>query len=124
MENRICPKCKKTKSADEFYVRRKTNSSSYCKACVHVQTLDRQKKFKAELVTYKGGSCERCNYDKCMSALEFHHRDPSEKDFTISKYKCTKVNDTILKEIDKCMLVCANCHREIHHEISVRSSVG
>ena len=52
------------------------------------------------------------DYDKCMSALEFHHLDPKEKDFSISTN--IKSLDLIKKELDKCILLCANCHREEH----------
>ena len=54
-----------------------------------------------------------CGYDKNISALEFHHLDPNEKDFTISGTKCGW-ND-LQKELDKCIMICANCHREIHN---------
>lgn len=69
---------------------------------------------KEKLIKYKGGKCEICGYDKCNQALEFHHVNPEEKSFTISQSNIYK-NLTILKqEVDKCILVCANCHREIH----------
>lgn len=76
----------------------------------------RRTKIKEELVKYKGGKCERCGYDKCINALEFHHLDPSEKEFSISKYSVLSI-EKLKKEVDKCVLVCANCHREIHFEI-------
>jgi len=68
---------------------------------------------KIKSVEYKGGKCVICGYKKCYSALEFHHNDPNEKDFTISKYP-NRSFDRIKKELDKCVLVCSNCHREIH----------
>ena len=77
-----------------------------------------RKAIKKQLVKYKGGACEVCGYSKCYRALEFHHRNKNEKDFSISK----KLNlgifsmDLYYKEIDKCMLVCANCHAEIHNK--------
>lgn len=80
-----------------------------------VQT--RRKKVKQMAVDYKGGCCQKCGYDKCISALEFHHLDPTEKDFSISVDGNTRSWDIIKKELDKCILVCANCHREIHEEI-------
>lgn len=67
---------------------------------------------KQRLVDYKGGKCQICGYDRCINALEFHHVNPEEKDFTISGG--TKSFDTLKPEIDKCILVCSNCHREIH----------
>jgi DNA-binding CsgD family transcriptional regulator len=68
---------------------------------------------KEKLVKYKGGKCEKCGYDKCIWALDFHHKNPDEKDFTISNYQHLKM-EILYKEVDKCILVCSNCHREIH----------
>jgi predicted HNH restriction endonuclease len=70
------------------------------------------------MVEYKGGSCVKCGYKKCIGALEFHHIDPSKKDFTLSHLKSSKFDDKIKNELDKCILVCANCHREIHEELT------
>jgi hypothetical protein len=71
-----------------------------------------RKRKKIELINYKGGECECCGYKRCVSALEFHHKDPKEKDFNISgkSYSIERLK----KEIDKCILVCSNCHSEIH----------
>jgi hypothetical protein len=63
-------------------------------------------------VGYKGGQCEICKYDRCLSALEFHHPNPSTKEFNISD-RVTTFED-IQAELDKCALLCANCHREVH----------
>lgn len=84
--------------------------------------LNRQNKNRyARRAKYKllaGGKCTICGYNKCLDALQFHHRDPSEKDFNISDgiWAIGKnVDEIIFKaEIDKCDLVCANCHFEIH----------
>lgn len=71
-------------------------------------------KVKERLVEYAGGKCCKCGYDRCMSALEFHHLDPNEKDFGIGERGKTLSFEKMKKEVDKCILVCANCHREIH----------
>lgn len=81
------------------------------------QVIDWRKKNKKKLIDYKGGCCEICKYDKCIEALEFHHKNPLEKDFGISGV--TKSFDKMKKEVDKCILVCANCHREIHEELKL-----
>lgn len=60
-----------------------------------------------------GGKCQICGYDKCYQALEFHHINPEEKEFTIS-YNQNKSWKTMSKEIKKCTLLCSNCHRELH----------
>tara|TARA_R110002074_G_scaffold400448_1_gene595930 strand:+ start:222 stop:494 length:273 start_codon:yes stop_codon:yes gene_type:complete len=82
--------------------------------CTNQQTVERQRKFKQKCVEYKGGKCERCGYDKYLGVLEFHHKDPNEKDFNISKVRLTTFNEDIKKELDKCSCLCANCHREEH----------
>lgn len=68
--------------------------------------------FLAKIKSIKGGKCVRCGYDKCLKALEFHHIDPSKKDFTISNDHF-RLADAV-KEIDKCILICSNCHKEFH----------
>lgn len=72
-------------------------------------------KAKRLLVEYKGGECEKCGYKKCIDALEFHHKDPNEKDFTISGKSWSF--ERLKKEADKCILVCSNCHKEIHFNL-------
>lgn len=74
----------------------------------------RRQENKRRAVEYKGGKCELCGYDRCIWALTFHHTDSLEKDFTIASYSTLSWNK-IKEEIDKCMLVCANCHAEIHY---------
>ena len=85
----------------------------YCKPCTNMQTIERMRHTKRLCIEYKGGKCEKCGYDKYDGALEFHHLDPSKKDFAISKKKA-KYIDSLKPELDKCILVCANCHRELH----------
>jgi hypothetical protein len=71
------------------------------------------------MIEYKGGQCERCRLnlnDTHYAVFDFHHIDPSEKDDNFKKIKFQKW-EKIKQEIDKCMLVCSNCHREIHAEI-------
>lgn len=80
-----------------------------------IMVSERRRKLKDMAIEYKGGKCEKCGYNKCNGALEFHHLNPEEKDFSISTSGTTKSFERIKKEIDKCILVCANCHREIHY---------
>jgi hypothetical protein len=66
----------------------------------------------------KSFGCVRCSYDKCLTALEFHHKDASEKDIEISRLIRGKWSiKTIKNEMRKCVVLCANCHREVHEEI-------
>lgn len=70
---------------------------------------------------YKGDKCQIRGYNKCIQALEFYHLDSTKKDFSPSGI--TKSWGTIKKELDKCILLCANCHREIHANILQLSQV-
>ena len=75
------------------------------------RTFRRNRKLLA--VTFKGGCCEVCGYNKCIAALEFHHLDPSEKEVSISTTNVAW--SIVLAELEKCVLLCANCHREAHN---------
>lgn len=79
--------------------------------------VKRRKKIKDLSLEYKGGKCEKCGYSKCKSALEFHHTNPEEKDFSIGQKGETRSWERVKKELDKCILVCSNCHREIHENM-------
>lgn len=113
--DRHCTRCDETKLLSEFYDKNgKIGGSSYCKSCMGKQSLDRQRNLKQVCIDYKGGECQECGYNKCNAALEFHHLDPNEKDFNISELKKTNFNEQIKSELDKCALLCSNCHREVH----------
>ncbi len=73
---------------------------------------------KLRAIAYKGGKCQICGYEKCPAALEFHHRDPNEKDYDWNKMR-RRAWDDIIKELDKCDMLCANCHRERHYDPSI-----
>ena len=73
----------------------------------------RRRKLKEMAVAMKGGKCEVCGYHRTVWALDFHHRDPATKSFALSHKGYTRSWDVVRKEIEKCILVCANCHREI-----------
>lgn len=74
-----------------------------------------RKELKAKIVKCMGGHCQICKYDRYVGSLELHHIDPNEKDFSFNKVKTTPGNwPKIANELKKCILLCANCHREIH----------
>ena len=81
----------------------------------------RRKKVRVMAVEYKGGKCENCGYNRCLDALEFHHKDPAQKDFSISSKGYTRSWDRVKKELDKCAILCANCHRELHAKLAAFS---
>ena len=78
----------------------------------------RRRKIRMMAVTYKGSECEACGYDRCIEALEFHHTDPTKKDFSISSKGYTRSWKKVQDELDKCMMLCANCHREAHAKLA------
>ena len=89
-----------------------------CTKCRMDAVSRKRKKLKQDLVEYKGGKCEKCGYKKCVAAMDFHHIDPTKKDFGLSKNGHTQSWEKLKKEADKCLLLCANCHRELHEELN------
>jgi len=80
---------------------------------VYNRKMGRRKKLKEEAITLLGGKCTICGYRKCISALEFHHTK-GEKEAHVSLFLKNESRQKILKEVGKCILLCANCHREVH----------
>jgi hypothetical protein len=69
-------------------------------------------------IEYKSGKCEICGYGRCADALEFHHTDLSDKKFGISAKGYTRSWRDVEKELSKCIMVCANCRRELHAKLA------
>ncbi len=88
-------------------------SRSKCKRCHNQKTILRFRKYKLMAVQYKGGECVECGYNRCAGSMHFHHRDPTEKDINWKKMRHWSL-DKIKEELDKCDLMCGNCHGEIH----------
>ena len=104
--------CKKCGESDKnnFY----KDTKSRCAKCSREEVFNRYRENKRLAVEYKGGKCVLCGYKKCLAAMDFHHRDPSKKDPNWKKMKSWSL-DKIKSELDKCDLVCRNCHSEIHY---------
>ena len=94
-----------------------TFCSKNCSSKFSVQKRRKVLKYKA--FEYKGGKCEKCGIISIPEIYDFHHIDPLQKDFSISAVGNTYSWDKIKKEIDKCILLCANCHRQIHAEMHI-----
>jgi len=73
----------------------------------------RRRKLKSMAIEYKGGRCQICGYAKYQGALDLHHINPAEKHFGMGDKGYTRSWEKIKAELDKCILVCANCHREV-----------
>lgn len=111
-----CNTCGET-DPEQFYQSRKIQ----CKKCFNIECGEKLKKQKLRAVEYKGGECQHCGYKKSVAALEFHHKDPTEKD---PQWRMGWSWERLQKEIDKCILLCANCHREEHERISPSGATG
>jgi len=117
-----CYKCQETKELDQFYKNRSTKNglSGYCKKCSHEGEKTNNQLSKEWLQTLKK-ECEICGESRWW-VLDFHHTDPSKKTISIAKYAVSGTasfeskKKKILKELETCITVCANCHRDIHYQ--------
>lgn len=121
MSNKICKKCEVEKPRTYFY---KMSSpkfkehwdcrDSYCKECrIEYGTVRRQNR-KRLAVDYLGGKCLDCDLvDECLDVYDLHHRNDFTKEFSISQTQLSF--DKIKPELDKCDLLCSNCHRRRHY---------
>ena len=116
---KTCSRCKHLLPLSEFRYYSKEGKKRpfcYCNACDSLRVSESCRERKIQAVDYRGGKCESCGYCRCLSALEFHHVDPRKKDIGIAQFR--NKNFHLLKiELDKCQLLCSNCHREKHEEI-------
>lgn len=109
-----CPKCGQVKPLIEFYKPNGRKNVSWCRTCMTAQIVERQRECKKQAVIYKGGSCKICGFNDYFGALEFHHLDPKEKDIGFSRMSRRFLTNDMIKELDKCILICSNCHRMVH----------
>lgn len=108
-----CPICNEQfKITDFSQINRK-----YCFKCSPSTNnpTEKTKAIRKRLIIDRGGKCERCGYNKCLAALEFHHLNPADKEFSISNNGLPSF-EKAQKEANKCILLCANCHREEHNK--------
>ena len=103
----LCKTCNET-NPDNFYGGQKIQ----CKSCHIKSTHQTQKDVRMQAIKHKGGCCEKCGYNNYTGALQFHHKDPTKKD--PKAFRRTKNLQVFLEEVDKCALLCANCHAEEH----------
>jgi hypothetical protein len=84
-----------------------------CMRCRQERVTDWRRRTKLLLVEDAGGRCILCGYDRCVAALHFHHLDPAQKKFALSRNGVTRSRAEARLEADKCVLLCANCHAEV-----------
>lgn len=110
--NRLCLTCNIVKPQSEFY-KKGIKYMSRCISCYLKNNTKVRQQVKQQCVDYLGGKCSKCGYNKCLAALDFHHIDINQKD---KNYTNNRMSFEKLKpELDKCVLLCANCHREVHN---------
>lgn len=114
---KFCTRCKTIKHLNEFRFRNgeKDKYRAWCSKCICENDIILHKERKEMCVEYKGGKCAMCGYNKCVGSLVFHHIDPTQKDFNISRWTSSLSSfERVRPELDKCVLLCANCHGEVH----------
>ena len=103
-------KCNRHGLAEHF---KRKDGAFRCGKCASEWVMESRRNKKDRLVKMFGGRCIKCGYNKYSGALDFHHGDSSKKDFSLSvKGLCYSWN-TVVKEAEKCVLLCKNCHAEV-----------
>jgi hypothetical protein len=92
---------------------RKSGLQSLCKNHIYQYQMRRWHARKIQAIAYLGGRCKRCGLEDHPSVYDFHHTDPATKEFTWDKLRL-KEWGSVLLELDKCELLCSNCHRKHH----------
>ena len=112
---RLCKKCSGNLTGKQRFW-----CSEDCKDNQNPNTVARQKRVSMErktlLIEMSGGCCSECGYKKNIAALQFHHLHPQNKTFNIDARKLSNTRwSSILEEWKKCVLLCSNCHIELHN---------
>ncbi len=112
----VCRDCGKN-GEEHFYI----TAKYHCRDCFNKKTYTASVvKIKNYMDTRGGAKCQRCGYDRYIGSLEFHHRNPSEKDPSWNRgWNMEKLK----VELDKCDILCSNCHREVHAEMRLQDKV-
>ena len=104
---------------------RVSKNSVRCRKCSVEAVTKRRRVVKQKAIEYLGGKCADCGIESDIPAIyDFHHKDPKEKDFAISKNGNTRAWKLVEKELDKCVLLCSNCHRTRHYLEDMAPQVG
>ncbi len=119
-DNKICIDCKISKPSSEYY-RNKGHFKgihSHCKTCTNKKMTLRWVHRKIQYINLMGGACEKCGLkleDSHYAVYEFHHKFGEKKDYNWTKLRL-RSDKSVVEELAKCSLLCANCHRLIHAE--------
>lgn len=120
MKTKICSCCHTAKPISEYYHQKghKFGVMSRCKDCFNKACVTRWRERKKKYIQLLGGECELCGVKfngSNYSIFDFHHIDPSSKEYVWSKLRLLS-DDKIKEELSKCVLLCSNCHRLVHSE--------
>lgn len=108
-----CKECGEIKPITEYYISNNKILHT-CKNCTRKKQREKYHKKQEELNNYKKQlSCKKCGENR-FYLLDFHHINPKEKEYSISSNPNASFQ-TIQKEIEKCIVLCSNCHREFHY---------
>ena len=111
----ICHKALQGRQS-KYCSRKCKNASTNCRCQSYKAQQSRGRRRKIRLVNAFGGCCSNCGYSRNYSALEFHHVDPANKRFQLDLRSLSNRSwVSIIREAAACVLVCSNCHKEIHH---------
>lgn len=117
-------KCQYWNCGQEFIPKVK-HQKYCCKKCSQCASVAiRRTELKLKAFYYKGGKCENCGFVGNPVSFDFHHIDPTQKDFAISTTGTTKSWERIKQEVDKCQLLCKNCHAEKHVNMTILSEAS
>ena len=112
----ICTDCKIEINKQNSYKKAENNLNSRCKRCFNKYCAERWKKRKQIIIEERGGVCFDCKCSFHYSVFEFHHLDPLQKEFNWSRARKLTENK-MRKEVEKCVMLCANCHRLRHWKV-------
>jgi hypothetical protein len=122
-DNQTCICCEvKLNSENATYKKSRGTYHSYCKICFAEKSFKQRFNFKIKALEYKGNCCESCSYNKDITALEFHHKNPAQKEINPAKLY-HKPWEFAQQELDKCSVLCSNCHREEHHRLDQKKKL-
>lgn len=121
-DGRTCNVCKIFKPFDAYTMRKDRPGTVVptCKVCNSIRTKAKQKDIKCLCINYLGNKCKLCDGVFDSEQYDFHHTEPEHKDFEIRDRRGLTF-ESLVKELNKCILVCANCHQYIHHKMKINS---
>lgn len=114
---KTCSTCKETKSLDNFHRNNaaKDGLDHRCKPCILKRNRDRRDERRAYTNSLKVVGCTVCGELHEPDIMDLHHTDPKKKEYTVSHMVSSGLSmEKIKAEIEKCVVICKPCHREIH----------